>query len=59
VPKKKETISDDERTKRILDASYQVKVDDDPASFERVFAAVARAARKPGNLDKEKKGSSV
>ena len=47
MPKKKEIISDAERAARINRAAYQAEVDNDPASFERAFSAVARGGQKP------------
>jgi len=44
-----------ERTKRIREAAREHETDNDPASFERAFAAVARGAHKPKKQDSEKK----
>jgi hypothetical protein len=55
VPKKKEVLSDEERSKRILDMAQDAGVDNDPASFERAFAAVERGIRKPKKQEQEKK----
>jgi hypothetical protein len=55
MPKKKTTISDAERAKRIREAAREHETDNDPASFERVFAAVARAPKpKKQHAEKER-----
>ena len=36
---KKENLTELERKRRIREAAYQAEVDNDPASFERAFAA--------------------
>lgn len=53
MPKKKEVLSDAERAKRIREAANQAVVDNDPASFERAFDAVAIGVHK--SQKKEKK----
>ena len=55
MPKKKEVLSDDERANRVRDAANQSEVDNDPASFERAFAAVARGVHKSKKLERGKK----
>jgi hypothetical protein len=46
MPAKKKELSDAERAKRIRDAARDHETSNDPASFERAFAAVARGAQK-------------
>lgn len=58
MPKKKEVLSDDERAKRILDMAREAAVDNDPASFERAFASVARGAHKPKKREQGKSNGS-
>lgn len=55
MPAKKSPIGDDERAKRIRDAAQDAQTDNDPASFERAFAAVERGIRKPKKQESEKK----
>jgi hypothetical protein len=43
MPAKKATLTDAERAKRIRDAAREHETSTEPASFERAFAAVARA----------------
>ena len=47
MPAKKSQISDDERAKRLHEAAREHETDNDPGSFERAFAAVARGGHKP------------
>jgi hypothetical protein len=44
-----------ERAKRIRDAAREHETDNDPASFDRAFAAVARGAQKPKKGEPNKK----
>ena len=44
-PKRKVSKADAERAKRIREAARESATDNDPASFERAFAAVARASK--------------
>jgi hypothetical protein len=46
MPAKKASVTDAERAKRIRDAARDHETSNDPASFERAFAAVARGAQK-------------
>lgn len=46
MPSKKTSITEAERIKRIRDAAREHETDNDPASFERAFASVAKGARK-------------
>ena len=55
MPSKKATLSDVERAKRIREAARELETDDDPVSFERAFAAVARGVHKWKKKDTEKK----
>jgi hypothetical protein len=55
MPEKKATLTDAERAKRIRDAAREHETDNDPASFERAFAVVARAP-KPKKQDNVTKG---
>lgn len=55
--KKSQVLSDDERAKRIRETAREHGTDNDPASFERAFAAVARGSRKPKTPGKESKRS--
>ena len=48
-------MSNDERAKRIREAAQDAQTDNDTASFERAFAAVARGAHKPKKHEPEKK----
>ena len=43
-----------ERSERIRDAARELETDNDPASFERAFASVARGARKPRKPESKK-----
>jgi hypothetical protein len=43
VPTKKNPLAEDERAKRIREAARDHETSDDPALFERAFAAVTRA----------------
>jgi hypothetical protein len=54
MPAKKTSISDAERAKRIREAAREHGTDNDPASFERAFAAVVA---KP-HLRKERDGGT-
>ena len=40
-------LANSERSKRIREAAREHEMDNDPASFERAFAAVAHGAHKP------------
>ena len=51
MPAKQQPSPDKDRAKRIREAAQEAGVDNDPASFERAFAAVARA-KKPANTPK-------
>jgi hypothetical protein len=42
MPAKKTSISDNERVKRIRESAREHETSNDPASFERAFAAVAK-----------------
>ena len=55
MAEKKSHLTDSERSKRIRDASREHETSDDPASFERAFAAVARGAQKPKKQESKKK----
>lgn len=55
VPAKKLSVTDVDRAKRIRDAARDHETSNDPASFERAFAAVARGAVKAKAQKKEKK----
>jgi hypothetical protein len=52
---RKTSLTYAERTKRIREAAREHKTDNDPASFERAFAAVARGAHKPKKPEPDKK----
>ena len=45
MPAKKLKLTDAERAKRIREAARGHETDNDPASFERAFAVVARAPK--------------
>jgi hypothetical protein len=47
-----------ERLKRIRDAAREHETDNDPASFERAFAAVAKGGRKPDRKDGAPRGEA-
>jgi hypothetical protein len=47
MPAKKSNRTDEDRAKRIRDAARELGTDNDPKSFERAFAAVARGSQKP------------
>jgi hypothetical protein len=47
MAEKKSHQAESERAKRIRDAAREHETDNDPASFDRAFAAVARGAQKP------------
>jgi hypothetical protein len=53
-----EVISDEERARRIREIANQVGVDNDPASFERAFVAVAKGMRKRDREDGSPKGKA-
>jgi hypothetical protein len=56
VPSKKDKpVTDEDRSKRIREAARDHETSNDPASFERAFAAVARGAQKPKKRVSEKK----
>jgi hypothetical protein len=55
MPAKKVSVTDADRTKRIRDAARDHETSNDPASFERAFAAVVRSARKPKKPESSKK----
>jgi len=55
MPAKKKELSDSERARRIREAAREHETDNDPASFERAFAAVSRGVHKPNKLEKERK----
>ena len=46
MPTKKIALTDAERAKRIREAAREHGTDNDPAAFERAFAAVERGAQK-------------
>jgi hypothetical protein len=54
MPAKKIALTDAERAKRIREAAREHETSNDPTSFERAFAAVARAP-KPKKQDSGKK----
>lgn len=45
MPAKRTHLSDADRAKRIREAAREHETDNDPASFERAFAVVARAPK--------------
>ena len=47
MPAKKTKLTEAERAKRIREAAREHETDNDPASFERAFAAVERGVHKP------------
>ena len=47
MPAKLSKLSEAERAKRIRETAREHKTDNDPASFERAFAVVARGDHKP------------
>jgi hypothetical protein len=55
MPARKTKITDTQRARRIRDAAREHGTDDNPASFERAFAAVARGVHKPKKQDSGKK----
>jgi hypothetical protein len=57
MPIKRATLTDAERAKRIREAAREIETDNDPASFERAFAVVAKA--KPEKSEGGKKSGSV
>jgi hypothetical protein len=46
MPTKKIALTDAERAKRIREAAREHGTDNDPAAFERAFAALERGAQK-------------
>jgi hypothetical protein len=46
MPRKKETLSDAERAKRIRETAREIGTDNDPKSFERAFITVVRSKPK-------------
>jgi hypothetical protein len=55
MPAKKHRIADAERAKRIRETAREIGTDNDPASFERAFSAVAKAPKKPLQSKKPKR----
>ena len=55
MPKKKKTLSDAERAKRIRETAREIGTDNDPASFDRAFEKVVRAPRQAEKSDALKK----
>jgi hypothetical protein len=55
MPVKKASLTDAERAKRIREAAREHETSNDAASFERAFAAVARAPSGKGKKPEEKK----
>jgi hypothetical protein len=47
MPVRGAQLANSERSKRIREAAREHETDNDPASFERAFAVVARGAHKP------------
>jgi hypothetical protein len=47
MPAKKTTITDEERAARIRQAAHEAGTSDDPAAFERAFAAVVKPPNPP------------
>jgi hypothetical protein len=45
MPAKKTSLNDAERAKRIREAAREHETDNDPGSFERAFARVAKQPR--------------
>jgi hypothetical protein len=59
MPAKKGSVTDAERAKRILDAARDHETSNDPISFERAFAAVVKAPKKPKGLKAKTKSKRV
>ncbi len=55
MPAKKTTLTDAERAKRMRALGREADVDNDPASFERAFAAVVKTPQKPERREVAKK----
>lgn len=55
MPAKKETITDEERAKRIRETARDIGTSNDPASFERAVAKVVRPSAEPVKKPKPKK----
>lgn len=47
MPKKKHTISDEERAKRLKETARALETSNDPKDFERAFKRVVPVTRKP------------
>jgi len=47
VPKKKHTLSEEERRKRIRETAREIGTSDDPKDFERAFKKVTAKSPKP------------
>ena len=54
MPTKKASLTDAERAKRIRETAREVGTDNDPASFERAFAAVVKPPKSKGLKAKTK-----
>jgi hypothetical protein len=52
MPAKKTSVTDAERAKRIRDAAREAETSNDPASFERALAAVAKGIKKERARDR-------
>jgi hypothetical protein len=47
MPAKKETMTDEERAKRIRQTAQEAETSNDPAAFDRAFAKVVKPAPAP------------
>ena len=54
MPRKKTTLTDAERAKRIRETAREIGTDNDPASFDRAFKKVVRPAETPAKSVSEK-----
>lgn len=54
MPAKKTSLTDAERAKRIRETAREIGTDNDPASFDRAFKKVVRAAPAPAKPISEK-----
>jgi hypothetical protein len=52
---KKSALTDPERAKRIREAAREHETNNDPDSFERAFATVARGTHKPKKPEPDRK----
>jgi hypothetical protein len=55
MPAQRQRLTEAERAKRLREAAREHETDNDPSSFERAFAAVARGAQKPKKPEPETK----